>query len=393
MKRRDILKTFGAAGAASLLDRSGFGGERVPAPRVKPAEVLIDHYAWYRLPWSKHVYTDPLRGHYDSGDIQVVERQNEEKNFFSIPVDCVSWWGPTSASYLLFQQAYLKAANFASRKFCFLYEITGRLRQSRVLDSPPGAAGGPSFAPSGRPVDAEWKKKYYFDFRDPYNRETFLADIDYLEANHFNAENYHRIDGRPVLYIWLDNLKYFDAASAKARKKVYLIGSEPIFFPPERWETDRFTRPNWYDAITCYGMNPVYVAKTWGSLKDGFRAEYVRMVRTWVSLLKTYAPNTQLLLPVQFTFHDGNGNIDPKDGKSRVLVCQQDEGEAFVQQVKALFDEVPRIRGVHLTSYNEHYEGSAFEPSVFEGMNGQKIGYGSRWLALIKKYFKANITA
>lgn len=392
MRRRDLLRTLTAAGAASLLDRSGLGRDIKPAPPVKPAEILIDHYTWYRLPWQHRVYTEPLRGHYDSSDINLVERQNEEKTAFSIPVDCVSWWGPTSASYELFKQAYLKAANFSSRKFCFLYEITGRLHQSRVLDAP-GTAGEPALAPSGRSADAVWKKQYYYDFRDSFNRKTFLDDIDFLEANHFKAANYHRIDGRPVLYVWLDNLKYFDATSVKARKKVYLIGSEPFFYPPERSETDRFTRPNWYDAITCYGINPTHVAMTWGSLKEAFRAEYVKMTRTWTSLLKTHAPDTKLLLPVQFTYHDSRGNIDPKTGRSRVLVCQQGEGEAFVQQVKALFDENPRIRGLHLTSYNEHYEGTAFEPSVFEGMGGLKIGYGSRWLALIKKYFKANVTA
>jgi hypothetical protein len=391
MKRRDILKTFAAAGAASLLDRPGLGLGTPAAARVKKAEILIDHYTWYRQPWTQHVFTEPLRGHYDSSEISVVERQNEEKNFFAVPVDCVSWWGPTHWSYDLFKQGYLQASNFASRKFCFLYEIAGRLRQSRVLEAP--AAGAGDFAASGRRVDAEWKKRYYFDFRDAFNRDTFLADIDFLAAGHFEAENYHRIDGKPVLYIWLDNLKYFDATSALARKKVYLIGSEPVFFPPERWETDRFTRPNWYDAVTCYGMNPVHVAKTWGSLRAEFRAEYDRMVRTWVSLFKTYAPDTQLLLPVQFTFHDGNGSVDPKDGRSRILTCQHGEAEAFVQQVKALFAEIPRVRGLHLTSYNEHYEGTAFEPSVFEAAHGIKTGYGSRWLALIKKYFKANALA
>lgn len=391
MKRRDLLKTFAASGAASLFNRPGpvFGTRT--APRVKPAEILIDHYTWYRRPWTQHVYTEPLRGHYDSADIATVERQNEEKDFFCVPVDCVSWWGPTEWSYELFKLGYLRAANFSNRKFCFSYEITGRLRKSRVLDRPP--AEPDAVVPAGPRIDDEWKKRYYYDFRDPFNRTTFLDDIDFMAANHFEAANYYRIDGRPVLYIWLDNLKYFDATSARARKKVYLIGSEPVFFPPERWETDRFTRPNWYDAITCYGMNPVYVAQTWGSLREEFRAAYVRLVRTWVGLLKTYAPDTQYLLPVQFTYHDRRGSVNPKTGRSRILTCLEGEGEAFVREVKALFEEIPRVRGLHLTSYNEHYEGTAFEPSVFEGAHGLKTGYGSRWLATIKRYFKANVRA
>lgn len=390
MKRRDLLKTFAAASAASLLDRPGFSLDAAAAPRVKKAEVMIDHYPWYRLPWLRRVFSEPLRGRYDSADIATVERQNAEKNFFAVPVDCVSWWGSTHWSYELFQQGYLRASNLSTRRFCFLYEITGRLRQSRVLDAPRGTAVEESAR--GR-LDGEWKRKYYFDFRDAFNRDTFLADIDELAAGHFDSDNYHRIDGRPVLYIWTDNLKYFDATSVQARKKVYLIGSEPFFYPPERWETERFTRPNWYDAITSYGMNPVYVAKTWRSLRPEFRAAYIRMAKTWVNLLKTYAPDTKILLPVQFTYHDKNGSVDPKDGRNRILTCQAGEGEAFIREVKALFEKTPRISGIHLTSYNEHYEGTSFEPSVFEAGRGVKIGYGSRWLTYVKRYFKDNVLA
>ncbi|MBN2206150.1 MAG: DUF5010 domain-containing protein [Candidatus Aminicenantes bacterium] len=390
MKRRDLLKTIAATGAATLLDRPGFGFAPPPAKRLKKAEIMMDQYTWYRLPWLRRVFSDPLRGHYDSDDVATVERQNEEKNFFAVPVDCVSWWGPTHWSYELFQQGYLRASNFSSRRFCFLYEITGRLRQSRVLNAPAETAAE-EFA-RGR-LDGEWKRKYHFDFRDAYNRDTFLADIDFLAKHHFASDNYYRIDGRPVLYIWTDNLKFFDATSARARKTVYLIGSEPFFYPPEPSETERFTRPNWYDAITSYGMNPVYVAKNWRSLRAEFRAAYVRMARTWVGLLKTHAPDSRLLLPVQFTYHDKNGSTDPKDGRNRILTCQKGEGEAFLQEVKTLFEKTPRILGLHLTSYNEHYEGTSFEPSVFEAAGGLKIGYGSRWLTLVKRAFKDNVLA
>jgi hypothetical protein len=117
------------------------------------------------------------------------------------------------------------------------------------------------------------------------------------------------------------------------------------------------------------------------------------MVRTWVSLFKTYAPGVDYLLPVQFTYHDRRGSVDPKTGRSRILTCLEGEGEAFAREVKTLFEEIPRIRGLHLTSYNEHYEGTGFEPSVFEAARGLKTAYGSRWLTLIKKYFKSNAMA
>jgi hypothetical protein len=386
MKRRDVLKSMATAGAVALLPPGAAGLETVPVGRTKPIEILTNHYTWYSLPWSDKANTVPLRGYYDSTDLAVIEAQNKEKNFFGLTTDCVSWWGPEAPSFLKFQEGYLKAANFRTRQFCFGYQIAARLRQSSALVRSPRESLG-RLDPSGRPIEGIWKKKYYFDFADPYNRDTFLSDIEFL-GTYFGEENYHRIDGRPVIYIWLDNLKNFGNVSRQVRRKVYLIGSEPILFPPEPSETERLDRPNWYDAITCYGINPVVVAKTYRTLNADFLAEYTRCVRTYVWLLKTRAPETKLLLPVQFTYHDNRGNYDPKDGRCRVLTCEKEEGPAFLDRVRSLFEEVPRITGILVTSYNEHYEGTAVEPNIFKGVGGQTIGYGSRWLINLKKYFK-----
>jgi len=385
MRRRDLLKGTVGAGATFLLNQAGLAemaGLAQIAKKPKEIEVLIDHYTWYHtVPWDRIAFTSPLRGQYYSNDVLVVEAQNEEKNYYGIPVDVVSWWGPDHYSYALFKEGYLKASNFKTRKFCFLYEIAGRLKQSRVIYN----------QETNEQLDSsqkEWKKRYYFDFNDPYNQETFLSDINFLEKRHFQKLNYYRIDGKPVVYIWLDNLANFGPTSHLARKKVYLIGSEPIFYPPEVGEEYRFMRQRWYDAITCYGINPSYVAETYGSLTDECIAEYTQCAWKWGHHLKLYAPNTKLFLPVEFSYHDNHG--DRRNGKNRIFYCLQGQGEKFVQQVKYLVDSMPRIKGIHITSYNEHYEGTGCEPHLFIGPYGQVIEYKNRWLCLIKKYFKKN---
>jgi hypothetical protein len=384
MRRRDLLKGALSAGSSFLLNQASLGGMAgltQNAKKPKEIEVLIDHYTWYhRVPWDRIAFTSPLRGQYYSSDVLVAEQQNEEKNYYGIPADVVSWWGPDHYSYVLFKEGYLKASNFKTRKFCFLYEIAGRLKQSHFPN-------GGKTDEQKEPLKREWKKRYFFDFNDPYNQETFLQDIDFLEKRYFQKTNYHRIDGKPAIYIWMDNLKNFGTTSHLVRKKVYLIGSEPIFYPPEEGDNEeRFWRSRWYDAITCYGINPSYVAENYGTLTDECIADYAWCVRKWISILKLHAPNTELFLPLQFSYHDNYG--DRRNGKNRIFYCQQGQAERFIQQVKYFVDRVPSIKGIHITSYNEHYEGTGCEPHVFIGPQGQVIEYKNRWLYLIKKYFK-----
>lgn len=366
MKRREAI--FSIAGLVFTLANDTIGKPTFNAfQEINKVDVLAPYYTWYDDNWFypdliPHTY--PLRAPYHSSDPKVAAKQNREKNHYGVTVDLVSWWGPGTKSYHWFKQGYMQASNFNTRKFCFLYEIKGRLKEKSIT--------------------INGKEKSYFDFNDPYNKQKFLKDIEFLEKNYFKKyTNYYKVKGRPLLYVWMGNLKNFDKVSQRVREKVYLVGKESIFFPPESTDgmenTKRIRNFNLYDAITQYGISPVYIAKKYGSLTEECIDEYTQAVQRWDSILSIYAPHLELILPLQFAYHDNRGDIDPIDGKRRFFSSTFDQAETFARTARLLIKIIPRIKRINLVSYNEHWEGHGAEPS---------IQYSDMWLSLIKKYFK-----
>lgn len=370
MKRREALLSLPGLAYALTQDYK-FSNRRTSFSFQKPGkvDVLASLYTWYDATWYdtyRLPFTFPLRAPYHSRNPGVARDQNLEKNHFGIPVDLISWWGPPYKSYEWFKDGYLKASNLESRKFCFLYETYGRLKKHKITH--------------------EGKTYTWFDFSDPENEKRFLEDIEYLDKNYFQKyPNCYKVDGRPLLYIWTSNIKNLERVSRKARDKVYLVGNEYILFPPDGSPNIstriRLQNLGSYDAITGYGVCPVYVAKKYGSLTYQFFIQYVEAVKKWASFLGRRYPDMEIILPLQFAYHDNRGDVDPKDGKNRVLTSTEEQVDTFVRVARYLRDRIPQINRIHLTSYNEHWEGHGAEPSQ---------QYGHTWMRAIKRYMKDN---
>lgn len=312
---------------------------------------VIAHYcAWYEIPWYLFPYTMPLRGYYNSWDPLVAAEQNEEKNLYGIEIDMLSWPGPVEGKQEQMMLAgYFSAWNLHTRKFAILYEIIPLLGNREV-----------------------------YDFSDPVLEEKFIADIDYLMDTLFRwfSDFVYKIDGRPVVYIWTGKFKNFRRVSARVREKVYLVGPEYILFPPEDDEKERIENLKNFDAITSYGIDPVYLAQKYGELSFDAIVEYVEAVVRWDRVLKKYAPDVDLWLPISFGYHDNRGDVD-KYGRTRVLTSTPEQAEMFAGAVRGLAERLNRKK-IFIVSYNEHYEGTSIEPSE---------QYGWLWIELVKKYF------
>ncbi len=316
-------------------------------------DVLAHYCPWYAIPWPWHVYTTPLRGFYNSYDLMVAAEQNVEKNNYGIDVDLISWGGPIEGNLQPWMLAgYFSAYNLSTRKFAIVYEILALLGN-----------------------------KDCWDFNDPFLEQKFLYDIDYLMNTFFAwfPENVYKIDNKPVVYLWLPWFKNFGRVSQKAREKVYLVGSELMMYPPDDNDKERIQALKWYDAITSYGIDPIGWAQKYGGVTTEALKEYVQSIIRWDRLLKLYAPKTELILPLQFAYHDNRGDIDSQ-GRTRILTSTPEQAEALAKTVRFLANITGRRR-IFLVSYNEHYEGTGAEASV---------EYGYFWLSLIKKYFTDN---
>lgn len=312
-------------------------------------EVAAHYVDWFSLPWDLPIYTTPLRGLYNSNDPIIAAEQNQEKNEYGISIDVISWAGPRDHLENNLLAGYFNAYNFGTRKFYILYEIVPLLGE---------------------------KENACYDFNDPVMEQKFLYHIDYIVETFAQYPNYYKIDGRPVVLIWAGIFKNFEGASAQARKKVYLVGPEPILSPPSDSNEERINRVRYWDAITCYGIEPTVLAGEYGALNPMALKRYVTAVTKWDRILRLYSPKTDLFIPLSFAYHDFRGDVDDY-GKSRILTSTPEQAEMMAKTVKFLAEKLGR-KNIFLVSYNEHFEGTGAEPS---------IEYGDLWLRLIKKYF------
>lgn len=324
---------------------------------TKNIDVLAPYYLWYKeeswLSISKTAYTTPLRGNYDSADLDVIIAQNVEKKRYGVGVDLVSWWGPHEG----FEEVYLPRAEVDERFCGLLYELTGRMP---VMDD--GA---------------------FFDFSNNENKKQFLDDIEYMEEHYFNLPIYYKINGKPILYLWMETVRNLDIVVDEIKDRVFLIGSVRMDEPPSINDTETFKLLENCDAFSQYGIGPVRLAGEFGFISDEFIERFKTGVREWARIIQKInhdrGLNKELILPIQFAYHDNRGDIDPNNGKSRVLNHDPIQSEKFIKCVRELADELDLVKRVILVSYNEHWEGHGAEPSV---------QYGNFWLSLIKKYFK-----
>jgi glycoprotein endo-alpha-1,2-mannosidase len=207
-------------------------------PRVGESAPLVGayYYPWYGSFAGGHAWTDTLRaklsppqppalGFYSSRDSAVIAGQIDQSHRGNICFWAVSWWGPGSADDVTTREYILGGPRAGELKYAVHYESTGRL----------GLGADPSFA-------------------------NLVPDFQYLAEHYFSNANYLRVNGRPVVFIYLTRV-YFNTAAgrevvAKLRQTMtsqfgvdlYLVGDD-VF--PGQTNTER---ARLWDAITDFDV-------------------------------------------------------------------------------------------------------------------------------------------
>ena len=161
----------------------------------------------------------PLAGHYRSDDAAVIAQHIAQSRAAGLVFWAVSWWGPGTATDRTLQDAILKHPDAGALRYAVLYESTGRL--------------GPFDSP---------------------HYDQLVSDFLYLQEHFFGDANYLRINGRPVVFIYLTR-EYFRNRGleelAEVRRQlgdVYIIGDD-VFGPNYNAQ---WARP--FDAVTAYDV-------------------------------------------------------------------------------------------------------------------------------------------
>jgi hypothetical protein len=207
-------------------------------PRISDGAPLVGayYYPWYGPYSGGHSWTDNLRaklvpqqppalGNYSSRSSTTIASQIDESHRGNISFWATSWWGPGSAEDTTIRNSIFTNSRAGELKYAVHYESTGRL----------GDSNSPTFS-------------------------NFVPDFQYLAQNYFNNANYLKVDGRPVVFIYLTRAYFNTQAGRDAVTNLrqtmtnqfgvnpYLVGDD--VFPGQT----NATRAALWDAITDFDV-------------------------------------------------------------------------------------------------------------------------------------------
>ena len=184
-------------------------------------------------------------------------------------------------------------------------------------------------------------------------------DIEYLCKNYFNHPNYYKIDGRPVIFIYVtrklsnwgvleEALLTMRTAANRLNHNVYIVGDHVFADAPQTVE--QLTPFNYFDAVTNYD---VYGSMGRPSPYAGAAAvdAYYKTQHQWRA---SAIENGCSYIPVD--------NDHPP--LSRKLTADNNEGSLFAYQLKKAKPLVDFKIGnmIIVNSFNEWHEDTQIEP-------------------------------
>ncbi len=317
---------------------------------AKPS-VGVYYYPWYRKArffgkgqWNRvmrlHLNDPqkPMSGLYDSRDPQVIGEHIEQSVRGGISFWAVSWWGPGSFTDDTFRKDILKHPDSAKLKYAVLYESTGR------------------FGKFSRPDYGKW-----------------ISDLEYLKKSYFDDPRYLKVDGRPVLFVYLSR-EYFRNRGEEALKQmrdqfpeIYLVGDDVFYGADDRAETLDEYHAEWaenFDAVTAYDVYGQSVGKLGGTHKAiNYLAGNYKQAKEAANSVGT------AFMPAIAPGYNDTAVREGHPGRARYFtdVEPSEEGDIFREMIRrAALPNMDASCGnmIMVTSFNEWYEDSQIEATA-----------------------------
>lgn len=294
------------------------------------------YYPWYYSDFHggqylrKHLVPpqEPFLGEYNDRDSEVIRQHLEWSRYAGIEFWVASWWGPGGREDITILNHILPHPNLGDFKIAAFYETAGRTN----------------------------------DFTDYSN---LGPDITYLAQNYFGHPNYLKIDGKPVLFIYLtrvltqggtleSSLDTIRSAAAAEGYSLFIVGDQVFGTPPGDPGNVALL-----DAITNYDVYGSMGAN--GYATQTFVDEYYSAQAEWKALASSV--DVGFIPAVTPGFND-SGVREGHAPLSRQLTPHEEFGSLFramVQRSKEHTD-VSVGRMIMVTSWNEWHEDTQIEP-------------------------------
>jgi glycoprotein endo-alpha-1,2-mannosidase len=344
--------------------------------------VSVFYYPWYDLNrhWGegylRHLTNpvqEPLLGHYSNRDEANVERHLQWSQQYGIDNWICSWWGPDSWENKTILDYVSPNLEGSKVSYCLFYEAAGLLNMQ-----------------NGR-----------IEF-DEQRTATFRAHIKFIAANYFDDPAYYRINGRPVVYIYLTRTfagDYENAINA-ARQDVAEMGFDIFLIGDEvYWGSPNFTRIAALDGITAYNMHGPHEYDGYPMDTHFFDkvAEKYTAYRNIANLT-----NTAFIPKIMPGFNDRGvrlsadhyvipSQVHPDSSHTSTFEHYSHLAEAFIDS---------NLNALCITSFNEWHEDTQIEPTIITDATSFDVsseqvytkgydytGYGMAYLEIIEKLF------
>lgn len=199
------------------------------------ATVGAYYYPWYGPGTGGHSFNEVMRMHltadaqppalgaYNSRDANVIATHIDQSHRGNISMWSMSWWGPNSYEDVTIRDYILPHPRAGELSYTIQYETSGRL----------GSSSAPNYA-------------------------RFQTDMRYLGQNIFNDPNYMRIDGRPVIVLYLSR-DYFrsqagwDALASMRTMMQTEFGYDP-YIVGDHFFGDLAPGASRFDAVTAFDV-------------------------------------------------------------------------------------------------------------------------------------------
>lgn len=297
--------------------------------------VGVYYYPWYYNDFHggqylrKHLVPaqSPVLGEYNDRTQPVITQHLDWCRYAGIDFWVASWWGPGGREDVTLLNTIFQNPDLGNFKIALFYESTGRTS----------------------------------DFTDYSN---LSSDIAYIADNYFNKPNYYKINGKPVLFIYLTRVfssygtlssslvTMRNSASAKGYQ-MYIVGDQAFGNPGGLGQVallDAITNYDVYGSMGATGYAGQVKVDSYFSQQSGWR-ELAHSVG------KDFIPS------VSPGFND-KGVRTGHSPLSRKLSSSSEFGSLFqaeLQQAR-IYTDTTLNRMMMVTSWNEWHEDTQIEP-------------------------------
>jgi glycoprotein endo-alpha-1,2-mannosidase len=281
----------------------------------------------------------PWLGEYDDTDPATISAHLNWSRQANIQLWVSSWWGPESREDVTLREVVLTHPELTNHKVAIFYETSGRIQES-----------------------------------EGFSTHRVTPDMAYICEQYFDHPNYFRIEGKPVLFVYLTrkleavgNLSNVidlmrSAAKDSGCDDVYIVGDHVFQGPPE---TDDIYPPlTVLDAVTNYdvygsmGGNGGYVGR------DKV-VEYYEGQGKWRSIAKDH--NCAFIPAASPGYNDLGVRPEAQHPPlSRRLSTTDGQGslfEAAIREARQLVDTKAENLLI-VNSFNEWHEDTQIEPAI-----------------------------